>query len=330
MVHAMVWTGIYLLYSFILSFEAGLANALLINLLIVSLFIVAYYLLRHVQIPYYKRSENAILFILSLVVSSMFLYGIYAAGWKFFLDYFIVRPWIFDCTKIKIITVLILRFYSPSIALLALESFYHNKQEQKRKQQLEKEILVNELNYLKAKVNPHFLFNTLNNLYSHVVEKSPQAPDMILSLSSMLDYILYKSQQPQVLLSEEFEAIQHFLDLEQIRQPDTKVSFQTSGDKSAKVSPLLMLTLLEHVFKYHVAANSVLSVLVEETTGQVTLQVLIDNQGDQESTIDPIKKVQDFQAIQRQLALTYPEQYTLISKPAKTVLTILLSKNLVE
>jgi len=133
------------------------------------------------------------------------------------------------------------QFYSPAMALLAWESHHERKAEQERIHQLEKEKLNTELKFLKAQLNPHFLFNTLNNLYSFVVTGSPKAPEMILGLSGILDYVLYRSQQASVPLAEEITAIENFINLEKIRYGDRlEINYQTAGNKSVPIKRALV------------------------------------------------------------------------------------------
>ena len=309
-----------------LSIFFGWYKALLINLLTVSLFIGAYYSLRHLLLPFLKRTGNTTLFIAGLVASILLLYATYFAGWTY---------WLTDILENKkpsfknpyIALIIIVRFYSPSVALLALESLYLKKLEQKQKQQLKKDILANELKYLKAKVNPQFLFNTLNNLYIHVVEKSPKVPDMILRLSNMLDYILYKSQQSTVPLNEEIQAIKHFLALEKIRHPSLSISFNCNGDKTMVISPLILLSLLEHVFKYQVLPNSTITLDINESTEKLTILIVIDSNNKSNILVDKTKKDTDFQLIKRQLELIYPNRFLLKSTPEKTELNLFLTAN---
>ena len=102
-----------------------------------------------------------------------------------------------------------------------------------------------------AKIDPHFLFNTLNNLYSFVLMNSPKAPDMIMKLSAMLDYVLYKSQVDKVPLKDEVEAIENFVGLEQTRYGDRlHVYSSIKGDLTTTISPLILLSIVENAFKH--------------------------------------------------------------------------------
>lgn len=118
--------------------------------------------------------------------------------------------------------------------------------------ELESEKRVSELKALRAQVNPHFLFNSLNTIYSEALKKSDKAPALILKLSDMLRYVVDKMDQEQVLLEEEIEYLTHFVGLhkERLNEPE-KVHFSTEGDFSGKlIAPLLLIIFIENCFKH--------------------------------------------------------------------------------
>jgi two-component system, LytTR family, sensor histidine kinase AlgZ len=130
--------------------------------------------------------------------------------------------------------------------------FKHWMRSQQERMQAEKEKVVSELQLLKAQVHPHFLFNTLNNIYSFSLENSSKTPEMILKLSSLLSYMLYDCKAEEVLLEKEIEVMKNYIDLEKERY-DNKIdiSVNIEGDVKDKfIAPLLMLPFLENAFKH--------------------------------------------------------------------------------
>ncbi len=109
-----------------------------------------------------------------------------------------------------------------------------------------------ELQLLKAQLHPHFLFNTLNNIYAFALESSPKTPQMILKLSSLLSYILYECSTDEVLLGKEVEVMKHYIDLEKERYGDKiDISVNIEGDiQDRYITPLLILPFLENAFKH--------------------------------------------------------------------------------
>jgi hypothetical protein len=115
----------------------------------------------------------------------------------------------------------------------------------------EKEKVNAELQLLKAQVHPHFLFNTLNNIYSFSLQNSPKTPELILKLSSLLSYILYDCKASEVPLEKELSVMRNFIDLEKERYEKLDISLNIEGDiKDNWISPLLLLPFLENAFKH--------------------------------------------------------------------------------
>lgn len=125
-------------------------------------------------------------------------------------------------------------------------------------QRLMREKVETELSLLKTQLNPHFLFNTLNNLYYLATEKSDQAPKAILALSEMLDYVMHSGTRLTVSLQEEIKQMQNYIELEMLRYNDrVKVSVDVTGDTSRhSAPPMLLITLIENSFKHGVRPTS--------------------------------------------------------------------------
>ena len=123
---------------------------------------------------------------------------------------------------------------------------------QKEFLQAQQEKTTAELQLLKAQVHPHFLFNTLNNIYSFSLDRSPKTPGLILKLSSLLSYMLYDCKAEEVRLEKEVEIMKNYIDLEKERYGDTiEISWNAEGDiRDNFISPLLMLPFLENAFKH--------------------------------------------------------------------------------
>ena len=109
-----------------------------------------------------------------------------------------------------------------------------------------------ELKFLREQINPHFLFNSINNIYGLALENSPRTPDMILKLSELLRYMLYDCNQPRVALQSEVKCIESLLELFQLKYPEPiHVSFEVKGDiKDKMIVPNLFTPLVENAFKH--------------------------------------------------------------------------------
>jgi len=109
-----------------------------------------------------------------------------------------------------------------------------------------------ELEFLKAQLNPHFFFNTLNNIYSLVYKKSDEAPAAVMKLSEIMRYMLYESKAEQVSLDKEIESLNNYIELQKLRLIDHDyISFKVDGDVSLhQIPPMLLLSFVENAFKH--------------------------------------------------------------------------------
>jgi len=135
-------------------------------------------------------------------------------------------------------------------AAIKLTKYFYLKQEQTLV--LEKQNAITELHSLKAQLHPHFLFNTINNIYSHAQEAAPVAADMLLQLSSLLRYILYSCNVSLVPLSQELSMIRDYLELEKKRYGNRlEISLQLPDETGEHfIAPLLILPFVENCFKH--------------------------------------------------------------------------------
>jgi len=110
-----------------------------------------------------------------------------------------------------------------------------------------------ELALLKSQINPHFFFNTLNNLYGLVAEKSEKAPEVVLKLSDMMRYTIYEGKEDLVLVKDEISYLQNYIELHKIRyQKKVEIIFTHQVTDGLKIAPLLFIILLENAFKHGV------------------------------------------------------------------------------
>jgi sensor histidine kinase YesM len=138
---------------------------------------------------------------------------------------------------------------------VAIKLFKYWWVEKEAKQQAEKNNLIAQLQLLKSQIHPHFLFNTLNNLYSLTLTKSETSPQVVLKLSALLRYVLYECDVNDISLDKEIEMIRNFVELEQFRYGERlDLSLHVSGNTEAKrIAPLLLLPFVENCFKHGVS-----------------------------------------------------------------------------
>lgn len=184
-----------------------------------------------------------------------------------------------------------------------------------RKREIENEKLYAELNFLRAQINPHFLFNTLNNLYYLAYSKSENTTEVISKLSTMMRYMIYESNHEKVLLSKEIEYMQNYISLEQLRLNDqVPIKFDIEGEtENIWVAPLIFITFLENAFKHGVnnkSSGAWVNIAIRMNGKQCTYTV---GNSKLPATSDSKegKSGIGLQNVNRRLELSYPEQYKL-------------------
>ncbi|MFP9100071.1 sensor histidine kinase [Flavobacterium sp. RHBU_24] len=142
---------------------------------------------------------------------------------------------------------------------------------------IESEKLKTELSYLKAQINPHFLFNTLNSLYALALEKSDATPEAILKLSGMMRYVVSESSRDLVPLESEIAYINNYISLQKLRMDEnTYFSFETTGSPASRyISPMLLIPFIENAFKYGInpEEDAAISITIAITNNQLSLTV---------------------------------------------------------
>lgn len=146
-----------------------------------------------------------------------------------------------------------------------------------RLKRAEREKLHSELSYLKAQINPHFLFNTLNSIYSLAIEKSDRTADAVVMLSSLMRYVIRDASESMVPLNKEIEYIKNYVSLQKFRLDDTvSIDFQVHGIISNKqIAPLILISFIENAFKYGVnpEQKSLIEISITLNNGQLSMHV---------------------------------------------------------
>lgn len=128
---------------------------------------------------------------------------------------------------------------------------------QAQQQETTNQQLRAEMKYLKLQINPHFLFNTLNSLYYLTQNKSDLAPEVVQKLAQLMRYLLEKGNEEQVLLNQEIEFVEAYLELEKIRIAQCEIKFEKNGNVQNKwIPPMLLIPLVENAFKHGIDKSS--------------------------------------------------------------------------
>ena len=199
--------------------------------------------------------------------------------------------------------------------------------DRKRIEKLQESQLKTELKFLKAQIQPHFFFNTLNNLYALTLEQSKQAPEVVFKLAQIMEYILYDAKEPQIKLLKEINYIQNYIDLEKLRFGDRiKVQINLQGNIEAQNVPsLLFLPFIENCFKHGTTDNNNLNVVITfKVTKNNVLKFSVTNNY---NTLTEHKKNHGIgnQNVLRRLELLYKDKFTLAIKTKKQNYIVTLS-----
>lgn len=215
-------------------------------------------------------------------------------------------------------------------AAIKLMKYWYVKEQ--RNLQLQKENISSQLQLLKAQVHPHFLFNTLNNIYSSTQVASPAAAQMIMGLSELLRYMLYECNQPLVALSRELQMLKEYILLEQNRYGN-ELEIHTQfppADTGLVIAPLLLLPFVENCFKHGT------STMLEQPW--ISLSISVEDDWLKMKLLNGKMKESNVSAsgiglknVEKRLQLLYPQKHELTIKDEEEVfivnLKLLLEKN---
>lgn len=189
----------------------------------------------------------------------------------------------------EMIDVMMLFFNMFFVVFIAIAIKFYKRWGEKdyREQQVQKEKIEAELQMLKTQINPHFLFNTLNSIYVLALKNSQQTANVVIKLSDILDYILYRMDAPWIAISSEIQIIENYIELEKIRFTD-RVSLTFTSDlksKDIQIPPMLIIPFIENAFKHGVAKSmekSWIKIAIDET--DQILEVVVSNSKSQNPT----------------------------------------------
>jgi LytS/YehU family sensor histidine kinase len=183
-----------------------------------------------------------------------------------------------------------------------------------RKEQLEKQAVEAELYYLRSQINPHFLFNTLNNIHTLVYKQAPAAPEAVMRLASLMRYMIYESNAALVPLTREVDYLQDYVSLQQLRyRKSPVVDLTMEGDTaSCHIAPLLFIHLIENAYKHSPARLE---------PGDIRLNIEVEANSLTFSLQNPVAGRQEggwegpggigLPNVRKRLALLYPNRHSL-------------------
>ncbi|WP_350284354.1 histidine kinase [uncultured Croceitalea sp.] len=291
-----IWCFLFLILMTAIQTE----DRILASLFAIALLAPPVYVNNLLILPYFKKSTARFiaLFIVNTLVFtaiSVFLLQSLAGldfEWKLYFNF---------------MGIMILALVFASALKIARDSFARRQQEKDA-----------ELKLLKAQLNPHFLFNTLNNLYGLSVIKSDKLPGLMLKLSDLLRYSLYETKETLVPLEKEVTYLENYIALEKIRLEDTTdIDLVKEGQLSGyQIAPMLLIVYVENAFKHLGAVKgnkSKVSVALKEQDGALVFLCsnTIDTNAKPEENLEKGKSGIGLQNAKKRLALMYPDKHQL-------------------
>jgi LytS/YehU family sensor histidine kinase len=259
-----------------------------------------------------------------IYINNLFILSFLRKKLLLFIGLFILNTTVFATISVFLIKIvtdqnlelwMFVNFFSIQFLSLAFASAIKIARDSFTRRQQEKEA---ELKLLKAQLNPHFLFNTLNNLYGLSVVKSDKLPNLMLKLSDLLRYSLYETKETFVPLEKEITYLENYMSLEKIRLEDsTTIQFKRSGNLSSKqIAPMLFIVFVENAFKHlNVSEDEKGEVIVSlhEESNQLIFKCenTIDSKDLKQEDIEQGKSGIGLKNVKKRLDLMYQDKHEL-------------------
>jgi two-component system LytT family sensor kinase len=211
----------------------------------------AYLIYSRIIVPRFLFKHHPILFIVTSIAFFIFVHLLLMAIYAFIMGfqpllieqaYFSYKPKVFVRESLWIF----INMFLAVIAAFLKKTF----DEEQILESLQKDNTLYRLKYLQSQLNPHFLFNTLNSIYSLSLQKSDQAPEVVVKLADLMRYLVYECNEPKVLLTKEIEFIQNYIEIEKIRHK-ADIRFNVEGEADGiMIEPFLFISFIENGFKH--------------------------------------------------------------------------------
>jgi len=316
--HVLFWIVVYFSFTYFLGY--GSVNTLYVNrftAFLMPITITISYFFYFYLIPNYLLQKKQVLF---------FLYSIYT----FIISIFLIVLSIFYALLFLIdlkpentspltktlpyivlgVFFIVLVVISISLILNNYKSIVSNDDLKNKVLKAQLELKEQELKFLKMQVHPHFLFNSLNTIYGFALKKGDEAPEMILKLSNLLDYILYQVEKPSVSLVNELNHLDDYIALEKMRFHDTlNVVFERDSTESETlIAPMLLIPFVENSFKHGSIVNGCLTIIISMSESENSLLFHVKN-----SVLENKKTTSGIglENIKKRLEMLYPNAHRL-------------------
>ena len=329
--HILFWLVYYLWSSYVTaSFDYKYYRAFMSEAVTLPLKILVAYFLLYYLLPKYiltrKYSKLLIIFFL-LALTAGIIFRI-LQGAIILPVFYPKRP--FTPYDIGRFMWALFEIFSISAILLSIKLFILKFESMQREKELENEKLQTELSFLKAQINPHFLFNTLNNIYGLSLKNSPQTSDSILKLSELLRFILHDGSMAEIKIGDEIKIIKDYIELEKLRYGERlTINFKIDIDnENQMIAPLILLSFIENSFKHGASEsrfNSSINISLVLKNEYLSFSVINSNEGGSynENGIS-------LKNITRQLELIYESRHSINIQNLNNLFELKLTVNLLK
>lgn len=311
--HALLWALILILFVYVGSRSGSLGDAFVIFLYFGLINIAVFYINYLYILPRFLNSRQYLgctLSIILLIASSGVVKYSLAS---FFREIVLIRGpnrdyYVTFWEYLIVASITGAFFVFISTAFKFAGDWFLNEKVRKN---LENEKLTAELAFLKSQINPHFLFNSLNNIYSLAYQRSDKTPAAILKLSEIMRYMLQDSNEPTVPLEREIRYLQNYIELQKLRFKDGAfVNFHHSGvDERMQIIPLILIAFVENCFKHGIVTDeeSPLDIKLQVRAGEMIFEVKNKKNLQNKDVLGGI----GLSNVKRRLELSYPGRYEL-------------------
>lgn len=313
--HILFWLVVFIVPQY--QEGVSIRNMLIEKIFCVSFYMMACYFVAYFIIPKLLKGDNYVAVILYFVLGSYLISAFSRIMVVHVMEPITRTPPFEQESVVEILTdmrMLILVYFLQNFSLAWIFGFIKLVKDQyvtrQRTLSLEKEKTESELKVLKAQLNPHFLFNTLNNIYSLSLVNSPVTSQSIAGLSEILDHVLYRCNGSYVPVSTEIKLLKNYIDLEKLRYDERlRVNFDYSIDEDLDIVPLILLSVVENAFK-HGAGEDVgyPDIDIELTLKENTFFFKVSNTFVTKEHDGSEQKI-GLNNIRKQLELMYPGRY---------------------
>lgn len=277
------------------------------------------YLMLYYLVPNYLLKRRFFLFglytgyavILAAWLEMMIAMGLFVLVYRYQMDQ--LNPKIADLGYQAGIMALVIL---PALAIQVTRQWYNERQvtDRLRQEKLQLQLYAREkeLDYLKEQMHPHFLFNVLNSLYGLTLEKSDQAPELVLKVSGMLDYMLYRSTDDFVPLADEIEHIKNYIEIQKLRfEERLTLKIKINPDiVFYRIAPMILLPFIENSFKHGVSVSPTDSFIdISAKVKENVLHFTVINS--MVANTDHNKPGVGLRNVKKRLSLLYEDKYSL-------------------